>query len=418
MNSITFHIAIAGAGIGGLTAALTLERLGHRITVFESASEIKALGVGINVLPHAVAVLTDLGLGEALAESAVETEALVFANKFGQPIYRDPRGLAGGYATPQYSIHRGALHTALLNAVRACPNVQLRPGLRLTQYEASDQGCTVSLTQSNGTQIREHFDLFVAADGIHSAARAQRYANEGPPKWNGMMMWRGTTLAKPFMGARTMVQAGNKYAKFVVYPIAKPGDDGLQLINWIADIRVADGIGGTLTAPARENWSTPGRVDDLMPTFGSWRFDWLDVPGLITQATQIFEWPMVDRDPLPHWRDGAMTLLGDAAHPMYPIGSNGATQAILDARALADALAACATQAELGSALDAYEAMRRPMTAEIVRMNRHEGLDIILDMVHEAAPEGFAKLEDVIDPAEIDAVVQRYKRAAGHKPGK
>ncbi len=409
------NIAIAGAGIGGLTAALALERLGHRITLFESANEIKALGVGINVLPHAVAVLSELGLGEALAACAVETEALVFANKFGQTIYRDLRGIAGGYATPQYSIHRGALHTALLDAARARANVQLRPGSRLTRYESNDHGCNVSFSRSDGTLTTDSFDLFIAADGIHSAARAQRYPNEGPPKWNGMMMWRGTTLAKPFMGARTMVQAGNKYAKFVVYPIEKPRDDGLQLINWIADIRVADGIGGVLTAPSRESWSTPGRVEDLLPTFGSWRFDWLDVPSLITQATQIFEWPMVDRDPLPQWQDGNMTLLGDAAHPMYPIGSNGATQAILDARALADSLE---QHANLRDALAAYEAVRRPMTAEIVRMNRQEGLDIILDMVHEASPSGFERLQDVIDPAEIDAVVQRYKRAAGHQPTK
>ena len=413
MSSKTLHIAIAGAGIGGLTAALTLEKLGHRITLFESANEIKALGVGINVLPHAVSVLVGLGLGDALAACAVETEALVFANKFGQTIYRDPRGLAGGYTTPQYSIHRGALHTALLDAVRRCPNVQLRPGSRLTRYQSNAQGCDVSLTLRDGSLITEHFDLFIAADGIHSAARAQRYPNEGPPKWNGMMMWRGTTVAKPFMGARTMVQAGNKYAKFVVYPIEKPRGDGLQLINWIADIRVADGIGGTLTAPSRENWSTPGKLEDLMPTFGSWRFDWLDVPAIIANADQIFEWPMVDRDPLPHWQDGCMTLLGDAAHPMYPIGSNGATQAILDARAIADALAEHDLVIE---ALAAYEARRRPMTADIVRMNRQEGLDIILDMVHERAPDGFARLDVVIDPAEIEATVQRYKAAAGHRP--
>jgi 5-methylphenazine-1-carboxylate 1-monooxygenase len=210
------------------------------------------------------------------------------------------------------------------------------------------------------------------------------------------------------------VQAGNKFAKFVVYPIEHLNEKtGLQLINWICDIRVANGIGGTLIAPSRESWSTPGKTSDLLPTFGSWQMQWFDVATMIENATQIFEWPMVDRDPLPRWSFGRATLLGDAAHPMYPIGSNGATQAILDARAIADAIA---QHNDPAHALQAYEATRRPMTADIVRMNRQEGLDIILDMVDERAPKGFAQLSDVIDPAQIEAVVQRYKNAAGHRP--
>jgi 5-methylphenazine-1-carboxylate 1-monooxygenase len=410
--SKSLNIAIAGAGIGGLTAAHALAKHAHhRITVFEAVREIKPLGVGINVLPHAVAVLAELGMGDALASVAVETEALVFANKFGQTIHRDKRGLVGGYGTPQYSIHRGALHMILLDALRAHANAQVRTGLRVTGFETSDRDCAITLQDARDVASRERFDIFIAADGIHSASRAQLYPNEGAPKWNGMMMWRGTTRAKPFMGARTMVQAGNKYSKFVVYPIEKPRDDGTQLINWICDIRIADGIGGTLTAPSRESWSTPGKLADLLPTFGEWKFDWLDVPTIISNATQIFEWPMVDRDPLPKWTHGRMTLLGDAAHPMYPIGSNGATQAMLDARAIAEALA---THIDPNEALNAYEATRRPMTADIVRMNRQEGLDIILDMVHERAPNGFKQLADVIDPAEIEATVQHYKQAAGH----
>jgi 5-methylphenazine-1-carboxylate 1-monooxygenase len=408
------NIAIAGGGIGGLTAALALVAQGHHVTVFEAAREIKALGVGINVLPHAVAVLSELGLRDALAATAVETEALVFANKFGQTIYRDARGLAGGYSHPQYSIHRGALHMALLNALhnKISPQ-QLRTGSRITGFRNHENHVVLNVQESGELQSEFVADILIAADGIHSATRAQLYPDEGGPKWNGMMMWRGTTRAPSFMGARTMVQAGNKFAKFVVYPIEKPDEkSGLQLINWICDIRVADGIGGTLTAPSRESWSTPGKVDDLLPTFGAWRFDWLDVSSMITNATQIFEWPMVDRDPLPRWTHERVTLLGDAAHPMYPIGSNGATQAILDARAIADAFA---DASDPRIALQRYELQRRPMTTDIVRMNRKEGLDIILDMVDERAPNGFNVLSDVIDPAEIAAVVRRYKSAAGHK---
>jgi 5-methylphenazine-1-carboxylate 1-monooxygenase len=408
------NIAIAGGGIGGLTAALSLAQGGHRVTVFEAVRELKPLGVGINLLPHAVGVLTQLGLLQALSATAIQTEALVFANRFGQTIYRDPRGLAGGYAHPQLSIHRGILHVILADAVRERLGPHsLRTGLRVTGCTVRESGVSVQLTDADGATQLFEADLLIAADGIHSAIRAQHYPDEGPPKWNGMMMWRGVTEGTPFMGGRTMVQAGNKYAKFVVYPISRAHlDQGKSLINWICDIRVADGIGGTLTAPSREDWSKPGRAEDLQPTFGSWHFDWLDVPAIIHGAQSIYEWPMVDRDPLPRWSFGRVTLLGDAAHPMYPIGSNGATQAILDAQALAQSLSQVSDPAQ---ALQDYEAKRRPMTAGIVQMNRQEGLDIILDMVDERAPQGFARLQDVIDPQQIEAVVQRYKAAAGHQ---
>ncbi|MFM2399765.1 MAG: hypothetical protein RL341_1922 [Pseudomonadota bacterium] len=408
------HIAIAGGGIGGLTAALSLAQAGHRVTVFEAVRELKPLGVGINLLPHAVGVLSGLGLQVALQDSAIQTEALVFANRFGQTIYRDLRGLAGGYAHPQLSIHRGSLHMILAGAVREQLGPQsLRTGLRVTGCALQENGVAIHLVDAEGRGSEFAADLLIAADGIHSAIRAQFYPEEGPPKWNGMMMWRGVTEGAPFMGGRTMVQAGNKYAKFVVYPISRAHlDRGKSLINWICDIRVADGIGGTLTAPSREDWSKPGRIEDLLPTFGDWQFEWLNVPAIIRGAQSIYEWPMVDRDPLPRWSFGRTTLLGDAAHPMYPIGSNGATQAILDAQTLAQSLSQISDPA---LALQDYEAKRRPMTASIVQMNRQEGLDIILDMVDERAPQGFARLHDVIDPAQIEAVVQRYKAAAGHQ---
>ncbi|TAF99903.1 MAG: flavin-dependent oxidoreductase [Betaproteobacteria bacterium] len=415
---MTHHhsIAIAGAGIGGLTAAIALADGGHSVTVFEAVREIKPLGVGINVLPHAVAVLTELGLGGKLSTLGVATDALLFTNRFGQTIYRDARGIAGGYSHPQHSIHRGALHMALLAAAaERGPAIQIHIDSRVDGFSNTADG--VALQVKGASERTATADVFIAADGIHSASRAQCYPNEGPPKWNGMMMWRGTTLARAFLGGRTMVQAGNKFAKFVAYPI-KPIDPktGLQLINWICDIRVENGIGGTLTAPIRESWSTAGHSADLLPRFGDWVLDWQDgavhVRDIINNAAQIFQWPMVDRDPLPCWTHGRMTLLGDAAHPMYPIGSNGATQAILDAKALADALS---QHDDVNIALQSYEALRRPMTAEIVQLNRGEGLDIILDMVDERAPNGFAALADVIDPTAIESVVTRYKRAAGHR---
>lgn len=402
-------ILIAGGGIGGLTAAIALARGGHRVTVCEAATQMRPLGVGINLLPHAVEILDMLGLLPALREGAVETSALVFANRHGQEILRDPRGVAGGYSHPQLSIHRGRLQMLLWDeARRALGEERLICGARVVRAE--QRGESVVATFADGAA--RSADLLIAADGIHSAIRAQFHPDEGPPRWNGVMMWRGTTLAPPFLDARTMVQAGHSRAKFVVYPIEPPRADGLQLINWICDRRLRDdGIGGTLTAPSREDWSRTGSLADLLPTFGDWRFAWLDVPAVIGGATQLLEWPMVDRDPLPRWSHGRITLLGDAAHPMYPIGSNGATQAILDAHSLRARLDELAPE----QALEAYEAERRPMTARIVAMNRQEGLDRILDVVEERAPEGFERLSDVIDPAEVAAHVAGYKAAAGHR---
>lgn len=402
------QIIIAGGGIGGLTAALALHARGHEVTVLEAVREPRPLGVGINLLPHAVAVLDELGLLPALRGMAVETSALVFANRHGQAIYRDPRGLAGSYSHPQFSIHRGELQMRLWR--EAAARVTVLGGQRV--IGARDEGGRVVAQVETADGPRElAADLLVGADGIHSALRRRLAPDEGAPCWRGVMMWRGTSWAPPFLDGRTMVQAGHSQAKFVVYPIGAPRADGLQLINWIADRRVREPVPG-LTAPDRADWSRPGRLDDLLPTFGGWHFDWLDVPGLLTRAEQMLEWPMVDRDPLPRWRLGRSTLLGDAAHPMFPIGSNGATQAILDAKALADALAA---HADLEAALAAYEDERRPMCARIVEMNRREGLDAILDRVEALAPGGFANLADVIDPAEVAREINSYKAAAGHR---
>lgn len=405
------NVLIVGAGIGGLAAALALHADGHEVTLAEAASEIRALGVGINLLPHAVAVLDRLDLLGRLRTAAVETEALVFANRFGQTIYRDPRGLAAGASHPQLSIHRGTLHAALVEAARdRLGDRAFRLGHRLIDIDCGGARPSATFDTALGPAAIEA-ELIVAADGIHSAARRRFHPQEGPPRWNGVMMWRGTTRGKPFLGGRTMVQAGTGDAKFVVYPITRPDAAGDVLINWICDIRVRPRIDGTYEAPSRQDWMKPGRVEELLAVFGGWRFDWLDVPGIIRDAAQILEWPMVDRDPLPTWRSGNVVLLGDAAHPMYPIGSNGATQAILDADALAGAL----RRAPLEEALSAYEAARLPMARGIVLLNRQQGLDRVLDLVDERAPNGFDRIEDVIDPALIAADIDRYKSVAGHQ---
>ncbi|MES2049066.1 MAG: flavin-dependent oxidoreductase [Pseudomonadota bacterium] len=409
-----YKVLISGGGIGGLCTALALHAKGHQVTVCEATETLKPLGVGINLLPHAVAVLDELGLLDELRKMSVETSALVFANRHGQTIYSDQRGVQAGYSHPQLSIHRGQLQIFLWQeAIRRIGAEHLHLGQKVQSVTQSADQVHALVLQSNGEKIELSADLLIAADGIHSAIRKQLYPNEGAPKWNGMMMWRGTSRVPAFLDGRTMVQAGHRRAKFVVYPIEAPQADGTQLINWICDRRMReDGFGGGLTAPRREDWSQAGQLQDLLPTFGSWHFPWLDVPGVLHQATQVFEWPMVDRDPLPLWRRGLVTLLGDAAHPMYPIGSNGATQAILDAQCIALALD---NQDNLEAALDDYETQRRPMCAEIVALNRQEGLDAILDVLEERAPNGFTQLEDVIDPLEIERIVKQYKKAAGHQ---
>ncbi|QQS10576.1 MAG: flavin-dependent oxidoreductase [Rhodospirillales bacterium] len=399
------RIVVVGAGIGGLTAAMCLRDAGHDVRVFESVPEVRPLGVGINVQSSGVRILTALGLLDALDAVAIRTQEFVFANRHGQPIWRDPRGLSGGYPWPQFSIHRGELQMILFEAaVRRLGAANVRTGHRLTTFETAPDGrVTARFADKDGAPAgEERCDVLVGADGIHSTVRAAFFPDEGPPKWNGVMMWRGTTEGAPFLTGASMVQAGHQAQKFVCYPISRRlAGEGRVLINWIADLY----LGGE--SRRREDWNRLGRVEDILPKFAGWNFGWLDVPAIIKGAGAIYEFPMVDRDPLPRWTHGRVTLLGDAAHPMYPIGSNGATQAILDGEALAAALA---EHADPGDALRAYEARRLPATARIVETNRARGPDRVLDIVEERAPDGFTDLESVLPAAELESIVGEYKR--------
>lgn len=393
-------ILIAGAGIGGLTLALSLHQIGVPCQVLEAVDELRPLGVGINVQPHAIKELDALGLLAEMDKIALRTAQVGYFSSQGKQIWAEPRGMNAGYNWPQFSVHRGYLQFMLLDQVRTRlgPN-SVRTGARVASWQDGTDGITVALT--TGETLTG--DLFVAADGIHSSARTTLYPNEGQPVWGGIMMWRGTTWAEPFLGSPTMAMAGRKAQKFVCYPILEK--NGKVLINWIADLEFpAD------HTFAREDWSRPGSPADLLPYFGDWHFDWLDIPNIIRTAEAIYEWPMVDRDPLPCWTYGRMTLLGDAAHPMYPIGSNGASQAILDARVLAREIRDNGVTA---TALDAYDAERRPKTSAIVLANRGDGPDKVLDIVHERAPLGFDNLHDVISKSELEDAAARYKVTAG-----
>lgn len=393
--------AVVGAGIGGLTTALSLHEIGVRVDVFDSVRELRPLGVGINLLPHAVRELHALGLLDELSARSVAPTQLVYCTRRGQEIWREQRGLAAGYPWPQLSLHRGVLQEILLEAlIDRVGRDSLHLGQTLVRIEQSDSH-PVGVFEEG----REDVDVLIAADGIHSVARAQRYPEEGPPLWNGSLLWRGVVAIEPVLDGRSMIWAGHPDQKFVGYPIADL-PDGRQRFNFIAELRQPDSELAT-----REDWNRKGSLDDFLPRFAAWDFDWLDVPAIISAASETFVFPMIDREPLPRWTFDGTTLLGDAAHPMYPIGSNGASQAILDARVLAGCLRRSLDNP--AEALERYEAVRRPATAAIVQANRGFGPELPMALVEERAPDGFDDIADVITPEEIARVTEDYRRTAG-----
>jgi 5-methylphenazine-1-carboxylate 1-monooxygenase len=400
---------MVGGGIGGLTAALSLVEAGIEVDVFESVPEVKPLGVGINLLPHAVRELCDLGLSDALDRLGVRTGELAYFSKRGQPIWSEPRGMAAGYRWPQYSIHRGYLHGLLLETARERLGPErIHLGHHLDRVEQDEHGVTATFVdrRTGVAHAPVRGELLIGADGIHSRLRAQLHPDEGAPAWNGTLLWRGVTEAAPYLSGRTMIMAGHELQKFVAYPIRPESDPaGRTLINWIAELKLP-----STQLSGREDWNKRGELSEFLPRFEDWRFDWLDVPQLIRSAEVVYVYPMVDRDPLDHWGQGRITLLGDAAHPMYPVGSNGASQAILDARTLAGCLKCIQP---LTAALRRYEELRRPATAALTLANRKQGPEECMTLVEARAPEGYADIEAVISRAELEAIAAKYKRLAG-----
>ncbi len=400
---------IAGAGIGGLTLALTLHEAGIASRVFESASEIRPVGVGINILPHAARELARLGLEDSLAELAVTTRESVFFNRFGQRIYSEPAGRYAGYDWPQFSIHRGDLQQVLLEAFRQrVGSDRLVTGRKCIGFEQSPTRLRARFvdTTANDAPSDEEGDVLIACDGLHSIVRKQLHPHEGEPLYSGVNMWRGVTVWEPILSGASMIRAGwLATGKLVVYPIRDRVDaSGRQLVNWVAELATPK--------HAQRDWNRRGALADFIGAYEDWHFDWLDVPVFIRAADAILEFPMIDQDPLPWWSDGRVTLLGDAAHPMVPRGSNGAGQAILDARSLADCLSA---HKEVATALKAYEKARREATANVVRANRSNPPDAILREVFERTGDRpFAHIDDVISRKELAALSDSYKRIAGY----
>jgi 2-polyprenyl-6-methoxyphenol hydroxylase-like FAD-dependent oxidoreductase len=403
-NTMTFdkqEILIIGGGIGGMTLALELHSRGLPCQIYEATPEFKPLGVGINMLPHALRVLTNLGLEPSLRKNGIEAREFTYYNRHGQAIFVEPCGRFAGYDYPHFSIHRGDLHKVLFDAVVE------RLGSGAVHLNHSCTG-----VEQDVTSVRVFFDgqeprtgsVAIGADGFHSVVRKQFYQSEGNPHFDGINMWRGVTRRKPFLSGASVTRIGTvARGKMTIYPIRK-FDDGTQLINWVTEQPREDQM--------LNDWAKPGRIEDFIEPFADWHFDWLDIPDLINNADYILEYPMVDRDPIDRWTFGRVTLLGDAAHPMYPRGGNGGAQAILDAELLAQLLD---KMDGAPAALQAYEENRRDKTSKIVMANRDQPPDYLIEKVDQLTNgEPFRRIQDVIDLAELVAISDQYKEIAGY----
>jgi 2-polyprenyl-6-methoxyphenol hydroxylase-like FAD-dependent oxidoreductase len=401
-------VLIAGGGIGGMALALTLQQIGVRCAVYEAVPKLQPLGVGINLQPNAVRELIELGFDDVMLDGiGIQAREWALVGRNGKDIYAEPRGLLAGYRWPQYSVHRGQLQMMLYRA--ACDRLgsgAVRLGQRVTGYRQHADGVTALIESRDGRRSEAEGRLLVGADGLHSAVRAQMFPQQPPIQWGGAIMWRGTTPGVPIRSGASFVGLGSLRQRVVLYPITPPErDSGLATINWIAEITVDNASGWT-----QGDWNRRVDVADFIAHFEDWDYDWLDVPAMLRGAREVFEYPMIDRDPLPSWVNGRVGLLGDAAHVMYPVGSNGASQAIVDARVLGAALIAHGLRP---AALRAYDERLCADINALVLRNRGAGPFGMLGLVDERCGGVFEHIDDVIPAAERDAYMARYKSAAG-----
>lgn len=401
-------VLIAGGGIAGLSMALTLHQLGVPCQVFESVSELQPLGVGINLQPNAVRELYDMGLDAALLDTVgIQAKEWALVGRNGHEVYAEPRGLLAGYKWPQYSVHRGKLQMLLLDAVhRRLGHQAVQLGCRVTGYSQDERGVCATVESRDGLRREVKGSMLIAADGLHSAVRAQMHPQQPPIQWGGAIMWRGTSPGVAIRSGASFVGVGSLRHRVVLYPITPPDPQtGLSVINWIAEITVDNAAGW-----AQGDWNRKVRLEEFAHHFDGWNYGWLDVPSMLRGASEIFEYPMIDRDPVPTWVDGRVALIGDAAHVMYPVGSNGASQAIVDARVLGAALVAHGVTPQ---ALQAYDHKLCADISALVLRNRGSGPFGMLGLVDERCGGVFDDINDVIPQAERDEFMARYKQAAG-----
>ena len=400
-------VMIVGGGIGGLVLALSLHQIGVNCRVYEGVTALKPLGAGINLLPHAVRELDELGLLPALDAVAIRTKDASYFNHHGQLIYREVAGTAAGYAWPQFSIHRGDLQMLLYKAVlERLGKDSVVTGHKFTSVVQDHDGITASFVDPEGNDLpKVRANLLVGCDGINSMVRAQYYPEEGDPVYSGLTVWRGVTSHKPFLSGADTIRAGwMPVGKLMIYPIRDNIDaEGNQLMNWVATLERAK--------PTSYDWNGQAKLEDFIEPYSKWNFDWLDVPALLRKTERYMVYPMVDRDPVPTWTFGRVTLLGDAAHPMYPRGSNGAGQSILDARYMTGCFKRLGTTED---ALQDYDKVRVAATGKVVLMNRANPPDTVLRVVFErTGGKRFNKIEDVISPTELQEILDSYKAVAG-----
>jgi 2-polyprenyl-6-methoxyphenol hydroxylase-like FAD-dependent oxidoreductase len=402
-------VLIAGGGIGGLATALTLHQIGVPCVVFEAVRELRPLGVGINLQPNAVRELYDLGFTPAdLDRVGLPAKEWALVGLNGNDIYSEPRGLLAGYNWPQYAVHRGRFHMLLAEKLAARAGADaIRLGRRVTGYAKNPDGSvTARIARADGATEEARGALLIGADGIHSAVRAQMHPDQPPIHWGGAIMWRGTTTGKPIRGGASFVGLGTHRQRMVFYPISQPDPrTGLSMINWIAEVTLDNSEGWK-----QSGWFRQVSIDEFKHHFADWIWDWLDVPALIAGADAVFENPMIDRDPIPTWRDDPVVLLGDAAHAMYPTGSNGGSQAIVDARVLGAAMVA---HGATPAALAAYDAKLCEPIGKLVLRNRGAGPFGLLNLVDERCGGTFDNIDDVIPPDERTAFMAGYRAAAG-----
>ncbi len=398
-------VIIVGGGIGGLTLALALHARGISCRIFEAVERVSQIGVGITILPHAAKELGELGMLDELSSRCLQTAESVFYNRFGQFVFAEPAGLAAGYAWPQLSIHRADLYAVLLETTRArLGEGAVVFGSRFLAAVQDEHSVTARLGGEKG-EFTVQGNVLIGCDGVHSTLRRQLVPGEGEPLYQGLNMFRGVTRWPPFLTGASMLRVGwYTSGKLTVYPCRPADENGEQLMNWIAARET--------TTHLERDWGRAGRLEDFIGTFSDWHFDFLDVPAMLEHAEAILEYPMVDQEPLERWTAGRVTLLGDAAHPMVPRGSNGAGQAILDCRCLADELAA---SADRPAALLAYEGRRRPATTAIVYKNRADPPDAILrEVCLRSGDRPFSRLEEVISASELEALSEGYKQVTGY----
>ncbi|MBJ7553601.1 flavin-dependent oxidoreductase [Marinomonas spartinae] len=408
-NKNDLPVIIAGGGIGGLTLALTLEQIGIQCVVYESVAELKPLGVGINIQPNAVRELYDLGLDTTqLDKIGLQTKEWALVGLNGKEVYCEPRGTDAGYHWPQYSVHRGKLQMLLYHTVlERLGEESIQTGHKVTGYQNTDQGVTVHITNKEGELLEVQGALLIAADGLHSAVRAQMHPSQPPIHWGGAVMWRGTTQAKPIRTGASFIGLGTHHHRIVFYPIT-PADPvtGLATINWIAEVTMDNSQGWT-----SGDWNKKVDLNDFIHHFEDWDYDWVDIQGLLRGATEVFEYPMIDRDPIPTWIDNNVALMGDAAHIMYPTGSNGASQAIVDARILGAALLEHGVNS---SALNAFNKQLCEPISNVVLRNRGAGPFVILNELDKRCGGVFEDIEDVFPEADRQELMANYKAAAGY----